>query len=639
MFKNMGIGKKIILGFATILIILVVVGVVAYNAIHTASKGFTSYRKMAVHTNLSGRLQANMLMVRMKVKDYLITGSEKDLKQYADYFNKMEEFMKKAQKEINNPERAAKIDEADEQIKDYKTGFEKVVDFMNKRNNFLHNVLNVDGALMEKTMTDIMDSAKKDTDMTVAFNTGIGMKHLLLARLYVIKFLDKNNQIAVDRVHEEFSKMQEYLDILDKELENPKRREMLATVLKTKDRYSSTFDTLVKVIYDRNEVITGTLDVLGPNIAKDIEEVKLSIKARQDDLGPKLVASNSRNSSIIIVLSIIALAIGSFLAFFITRAITKPLNLIIQGLNEGANQVSSASSQVASSSQSMAEGASEQAASIEETSSSMEEMGSMTKRNSENAGQADTLMKEATHVVSTANESMGQLTKSMEDISKASEETYKIIKTIDEIAFQTNLLALNAAVEAARAGEAGAGFAVVADEVRNLAMRAADAAKNTAELIEGTVKKVGDGSALVSTTNDAFSQVFDSTAKVGNLVSEISEASKEQSNGIDQVNIAITEVDKVIQQNAANAEESASASEEMNAQAEQLKDFVGNLVALVTGVRGHQASTSTHQPIKTTSSLTKRRFHGDHAMLAHHDKEVRPDQIIPFEDDDDFKDF
>jgi len=227
----------------------------------------------------------------------------------------------------------------------------------------------------------------------------------------------------------------------------------------------------------------------------------------------------------------------------------------------------------------------------------------------------------------------------MEDISKASEETSKIIKTIDEIAFQTNLLALNAAVEAARAGEAGAGFAVVADEVRNLAMRAADAAKNTAELIEGTVKKVNDGSKLVSTTNDAFNQVAESSAKVGDLVAEISEASKEQSNGIEQVNIAITDMDKVVQQNAANAEESASASEEMNAQAEQLRDYVGDLVQLVSGKKDQNISTGGSRTMKSVVRRPQPSSTGNKKMLAHNTKEVRPDQVIPFDDDDDFKDF
>src|SRR5512140_2827122 len=184
----------------------------------------------------------------------------------------------------------------------------------------------------------------------------------------------------------------------------------------------------------------------------------------------------------------------------------------------------------------------------------------MTKQNAENAAQANNLMAETKGAVTRANQSMGKLTESMGEITKASEETSKIIKTIDEIAFQTNLLALNAAVEAARAGEAGAGFAVVADEVRNLAMRAADAAKNTANLIEGTVKKIKEGSGIVDKTGAEFVQLSDSAAKMGGLISEMAAASNEQAQGIEQINKAVSEMDKVVQVNAANAEESASAS-------------------------------------------------------------------------------
>ncbi|MDY6952388.1 MAG: methyl-accepting chemotaxis protein [Thermodesulfobacteriota bacterium] len=280
--------------------------------------------------------------------------------------------------------------------------------------------------------------------------------------------------------------------------------------------------------------------------------------------------------------AILVILIGLFVAW----RISKPLNRVIENLANSGEQVTSASEQVSSASQQLAEGTSEQAASLEETSTSLEEVSSGTKHNADNANQGDNLMKEVNQVVSGATDSMVQLTTSMQDISKASEETSKIIRTIDEIAFQTNLLALNAAVEAARAGEAGAGFAVVADEVRNLAMRAADAAKDTAGLIEGTVKKVKDGVDLVARTDEAFGEVAKRASKVGELVGQIAAASNDQAQGIEQVNTAVGEMDKVVQNAAAIAEESASASEEMYGQAQQMKGIVSDLAAIVSGGNG-----------------------------------------------------
>ena len=262
---------------------------------------------------------------------------------------------------------------------------------------------------------------------------------------------------------------------------------------------------------------------------------------------------------------------------FLLGSISRPIRKAVDGLVLGSEQVANASGQLSASSRQLAEGSSEQASSLEETSSSLEEMASMTKQNAQNAAQANELVREAGKVIDRANESMSRLTASMGDISRASEETQKIIKTIDEIAFQTNLLALNAAVEAARAGEAGAGFAVVADEVRNLAMRAADAARNTATLIEGTVKKVKEGSELVDKTNVEFSQVASTMAKSGELVGEISAATVEQAQGIEQVNKAVAEMDKITQKNAANAEESAAASSEMFSYSDQMKGYVAGI--------------------------------------------------------------
>lgn len=311
--------------------------------------------------------------------------------------------------------------------------------------------------------------------------------------------------------------------------------------------------------------------------AEKLQNTALSMGAKKKE---KLRTIISNTVTLLFALAVAGIAMGLFFGFLITRSITGPIKRIIHNLTQGSEQVASASQQVASASHSLAEGASDQAASLEETSSSLEEMSSMTNQNADNARQANEVMGEANQVVDQANRSMGELTTSMEKISSASEETSKIVKTIDEIAFQTNLLALNAAVEAARAGESGAGFAVVADEVRNLAMRAADAARNTASLIEDTVERIHAGSGLVITTNEAFSRVASSSSKVGELVGEIAAASHEQAQGIGQVTDAVAQMDGMTQQIAAHAEQSASAGEEMNAQAEHMREAVKELVLM-----------------------------------------------------------
>ncbi len=358
--------------------------------------------------------------------------------------------------------------------------------------------------------------------------------------------------------------------------------------------------------------------------------------------------------SLIVTAALIVL--GFLFAFFITRSITRPLRQavsaadrlaendftvhvdtdrkdetgqLLRSLDKVVENLSLTISANAAASESLSQAASQQAASLEESSSSMEELDSMTKQNAQSAEQANEIVMKTHGDMKGAMSSLEKLTAAMNEISDVSKDTSKIIKAIDEIAFQTNLLSLNAAVEAARAGEAGAGFAVVAEEVRNLAMRAAGAAKETAAMIERTVNKIGEGSKLVSVTNEVFTTVGEGSEKIGDLVSEIAAASKEQASGFEQISKAIAEMDKVTQDNAATAQELASSMAMFK-------------IRRAASLQDRTPAKSEHKDYAPLTKPGYDRNRKDPAprkdLKALPAREVKPEEVIPF-DDDEFSDF
>jgi len=274
----------------------------------------------------------------------------------------------------------------------------------------------------------------------------------------------------------------------------------------------------------------------------------------------------------------------------VKRTVIRPMKSAIESNHQIAAFLSSAAFQFRSASEVIAQGATEQASGLQETSSSLDEITSMTRSNAEHAGQANILAANARKAADTGVEAINQMNQAILEIRTSADETSKIVKVIDEIAFQTNLLALNAAVEAARAGEAGKGFAVVAEEVRNLAIRSAEAAKDTSAKIEQSVQQTQNGVKLAEGVSKALRDIAEQIGKTAELVQEISQASSEQAQGIEQINTSIAEMDKITQQNAANAEETVSSAEELNCQAEQLIETVDSLVTLVGSIN-RQADT------------------------------------------------
>ena len=428
----------------------------------------------------------------------------------------------------------------------------------------------------------------------------------------------------------------------------------------TKKRANGVLAGLDKMIALNDQKLEGMVkagEIYATKTVPALNEVATLLREAKDTVSENVMTDEQmlrkaqETKMAVSVLSVIAVVLGLGLGLVISRSIVQALTKVMEGLGMGADQVSSAAGQVADASQQMAEGASNQASSLEETSATLEELAAMTQRNAGNAAEANQLTSSLQDVAEGGQESITRMTTAIEKIKDSADKTAHIIKTIDEIAFQTNLLALNAAVEAARAGDAGKGFAVVAEEVRNLAQRSAAAAQDTADLIDQSQTNANGGVQVTHDVTRILEEIVEGIGRVSGLVSQVTEASEEQSRGVTEINTAVGQLDAVTQGNAANAEESASASEELSSQARELNSMVRTLAQIIQGGQKVEddftdldLSSSSRSFARASVSQTPRAPKSPHSQAPRdwHPQEkpranagdLMPEGVIPLDEDE-----
>ncbi len=598
MFKRMRLAAKIGTGFCILVVLVAIIG----------SAGWMGLR--AVNNRMTASTQATETLEKLNKcamlrRDFAVTGFEKTGNETKNAAEKWEDAYAEMVAGLNVLKGSSQLSDEDQKLvtaaldggEVYKKAFADLVEQRKTKETAMDGWKKVGGeitaAVAKVTSESIApgrqaaeqardpDAIIKWANIDVQLQTQV-IEPFFLQRVMGVYVIAKNGdaewQNFVDQLKKTNAGVAAWAELVK---DNPALLAVADAIAQQLKEYSAQGENYHTAIVNERAA--------DANMAGAAKSVVESIQGLQKSMQDSVNSVTQFTSLLAMVLTAAAVLVGIFLAVFITRSITKPINNVISNLTHGSSQVEAAANQVAQSSQSMAEGASEQAASLEETSASLEEITAMTRQNADNARQANLTSNEAREGADKGREAMQRMASAIAKIKGSSDETAKIIKTIDEIAFQTNLLALNAAVEAARAGDAGKGFAVVAEEVRNLAQRSAEAAKNTSALIAEAQKNADNGVNVSTEVASILERIVTSSQKVTQLVGEVSAACNEQAQGIEQVNTAVAQMDKVTQSNAANSEEAASASEELSAQAKELEEMVQVLVGIVGGSSANAA--------------------------------------------------
>ena len=620
--KNLTIGKKITLGFGLLFALLALVAVIAHTALGGAGTRLATFAASAEETYAAATLESSMQELKLQLTQFLASRSADDVARFETARVNLDTQLTAATKLIVEPGRAAQIARARELLTAYTAAFADLVANQKAANAVENDVLAPQMQHIADGLQQMLSQAQTQGDTNAAFQISSGLKAFFECSSLVNGFLltgDPKKAAAASaslaitvKQMQKMEKDQLEMEKLDATLKDEAKKALLVTLQKSAVVHGQGLEQVVAGKQARDKIVAERINRIGPEFTAALVKVKSAVHNFQSELEQRSRVDQRRNEAIVTGVTAVGLVVGALFAWFVTRGVTRGITAVAGRLATESGKANGSAAQVAQASSAMAEGATQQAASLEETSSSLHEIASMTTRNSENAQNAKGLANQARQTADAGAADMEQMKGAMTAIKGASVEISKIIKTIDEIAFQTNILALNAAVEAARAGEAGLGFAVVADEVRSLAQRCAGAARETADKISASTEKSEQGVRISEKMATKLAAIVEKTRQLDERIGEIAQSSHEQSEGIGQLNSAVASMDKITQGNAALAQQSASASEELKEQAEQVRLAVAELMRMAQGGEAHAAVAEgiVQTPVRPARSSAPARSNG-----------------------------